>query len=269
MHKCPKIRSVMTRKLLPFLFLIPLATFAQRSTLKQPMFKDLRVVNTITKSYRDSTCVFHVAAIDDDVKPDITKRYFWYHQGEIKNTQGNFTGKLLHGTYEKFDRDGTLLEKGSFDNGVKDGEWFDWYSNGNMMRHYNWNNGQRVGRFEGYDNKGNKSVVGQFKNGALNGNIYYYQDGVETRKEKYRNGELVKAKEKKIRKIKKDKKIKKDSTQQSSNWLRKKKTPKEEIQPAPANVPNVQMMQPGVIEQPKSKERKKKRQPKENPSANP
>jgi hypothetical protein len=187
-------------KFRPLLFMISLSSIAfvnaQQSSLKQPMFNDLKVTSSITKSFRDSTIVFHVEAISENHKPDFSRRYFWFHQGELKNTQGNFTGKLLHGTYEMFDRNGTMLGKGNFDNGLMDDDWLTWYDNGNIKARYYWKNGERIGNFREFDRQGRTTKKGKFRNGYLTGKVLYFENGVEVRKEKYRKGKLVREKEK-------------------------------------------------------------------------
>jgi hypothetical protein len=279
--------TAMNQRIILSLFLIISAASisAQTNSLKQPMFKDLKVTNSITKSYRDSTCVFHVAVIDENFRTDISKRYFWYHQGELRTTQGNFTGKLLHGTYEKFDRDGRLLEKGNFDNGLKSGQWVSWYSTGNIMRHYNWSSGQRTGKFQMYDPLGNRSVSGQFKHGQLDGNVYYYSNGAELRKEKYRGGKLVKAKEKKKvnekegtskkkfrlwkRKSRKTDSLAVDPVKEKRTRKEKKneKTPQEKMQAQPVQTPTMIEPQPASPKTEKKEPRRKKKQREEQPTS--
>jgi MORN repeat variant len=192
-----RLLSVARDLLLSGLFAWPLFVSAQENVLNHRAFNDLKLTNGITKSYGDSTCVFHVAVLDDQPEPDLSKRYFWFHQGEMRSTQGQFTGKLLHGPYERFDRNGILLEKGNFDNGLRHGQWLLWYSNGNILSHYTWAEGQRTGDFELYDPQGRKTIAGSYKEGKLNGKVYYYTNGVEERTEKYRQGKLVKQRTKK------------------------------------------------------------------------
>jgi antitoxin component YwqK of YwqJK toxin-antitoxin module len=172
-------------------------SYSQQKVLKQAMFDDLEVTNSITKSYQDSTLTFHLKVLDDQKNPDFSKRYFWFHQGEIKSTVGNYAGKLLHGSYEMYDRNGTLLEKGNFKYGLKEDTWIKWYPNGNINQHVVWKEGKRQGKFEEYFENGSLQKAGAFKNDKLNGFVYEYIQGTEIGKTKYKDGEPVKEKLKK------------------------------------------------------------------------
>jgi hypothetical protein len=220
---------------------------AQKKVLKQRMFNDLEVTNSITKSYQDSTLTFHLKVLDDDQNPDFSKRYFWFHQGEIKSTVGNYTGKLLHGPYEKYDRDGTLLEKGNFEYGLKDGAWLSWYQNGNVSQHYNWNKGLRNGKFEEYFADGSKLKSGVYKNDKLHGIVYQYQQGAVVEKIKYRKGVLVKEKVKKV-------KAPKENSVEPKKEKRSRKKKGEEIATTPSDQ---QTIQPATEKSKKKKKEKK------------
>jgi antitoxin component YwqK of YwqJK toxin-antitoxin module len=212
--------------LLAFFISFVTAISAQQRVLKQSMFNDLEVTNSITKSYRDSTCNFYLKVIDDSYTPNFTRRYYWFHQGEIKSTVGNYSGKLLHGPYEKYDRDATLLEKGNFQYGSKDGAWITWYTSGNVRHRYVWKDGKRMGKFEEYYGNGAIYRTGNYQDDKLHGRLYYYNsDGSLSQEIKYRHGTLVKKKEKKVKP--------EPGTETKPNrlffWKRKKK---EEIIPA-------------------------------------
>lgn len=230
-------------KVFIFLFFLQFTApaLSQEKTLRGPLFDDLQITNAVTKAYGDSTFTFHVNVQDEYPEPIATKRYYWFHQGTMTSTQGNYSGKLLHGTLEKFDRKGRLLEKGIFKNGLKEGEWMRWYANGNISSQYHWNAGWRVGDFQEFADDGSLLRKGSYRQNKLHGKVYYYAPGGSTaREEKYRRGALVKEKEKKVKEKKvKGKKKGKDqqpgTTQQTApgttpepkkkglfSWLKKK-----------------------------------------------
>ncbi|MBT1705380.1 toxin-antitoxin system YwqK family antitoxin [Chryseosolibacter indicus] len=232
--------------------------FAQEKLFKQRMFDDLEVTNTITKSYRDSTITFQVEAASRGVETEFNKRYFWFNHGEVKHTQGAFTGKLLHGPYEMLNREGVLLKKGVYKHGLKNGMWLSWHKNGSVASRYSWAEGAPIGQFEEYFESGQKSKNGTFKRGKLNGKVYHYgRDGSLINEVKYRNGIIVKVEEKKVKKTRiKTKKA--DSltdnptpvTENNRKTRRKKKTskanPENQYNPGiPQSIdPSTRMMSP-------------------------
>jgi len=191
----------MSRILFAILSLLALSAVAQDNVLlRQNMFDDIHVTNAVTKSYRDSSYTFHVKVVEDHESHTLPRRYFWFNQGEVLSTVGNFTGRLLHGPFEKFDRDGKLLEKGNFSNGLKDGTWTTWYANGNILSQRAWSKGWRTGTFTEYYDNGALKRKGKFRGNELHGKVYSYALSGETvGKEKYKHGKLLKAKEKKVK----------------------------------------------------------------------
>jgi hypothetical protein len=178
------------------LVLITTPVSAQEKLLKLNMFDDLQVTNSITKSYRDSTYTFHVKVLKDQDEGLLVRRYYWFHQGEVMSTVGNYSGKLLHGTFEKFDRDGRLLEKGTFYNGLKTGLWTTWSVNGNLSTQKYWSKGWRTNEFMEYYDNGSLKRKGAYKHDLLHGRIYTYGiNGDLLGKEKYKGGKLLKRKE--------------------------------------------------------------------------
>jgi hypothetical protein len=67
---------------------IPFSIYSQ--SLKQRIFSDIEVTNWITRSYGDTTVTFHIQVEKSDLNPSMEKRYYWYNQGELKSTVGNY-----------------------------------------------------------------------------------------------------------------------------------------------------------------------------------
>ena len=61
------------------------------------------------------------------IDADDSKTYFWYSMNEIHSNKGGFSGYLLHGKIEIFDMHKNLLTLGNFDEGLKDGNWKEWF----------------------------------------------------------------------------------------------------------------------------------------------
>jgi antitoxin component YwqK of YwqJK toxin-antitoxin module len=82
------------------------------------------------------------------------KTYYWYKAQKIIATQGGSSGTLLNGVYTSYYTDDQLCEKGNFDQGLKDGEWKKWHSNGRLMEVCRWRNGRQIGRQLYYSDQG-------------------------------------------------------------------------------------------------------------------
>lgn len=74
---------------------------------------------------------------------DIGKRYYWYGQGRVFSNIGGSGGKLLHGSYQGF-VDGQLVVSGEFRNGLKNGIWSVWKSDGTLINQTHWKNGNEI-----------------------------------------------------------------------------------------------------------------------------
>jgi len=83
---------------------------AQDTYFNQRMFNDLTVTSARSQTRGDTIINFQVAVDPGKVDPERARRYYWFANGEIKSTRGNYSGKLLHGNFEKTDRKGNLLE---------------------------------------------------------------------------------------------------------------------------------------------------------------
>lgn len=69
------------------------------------------------------------------------KFYYWFDNNKIHSTKDFAFKKILDGKYIKFDKDGFIIEYGSFDNGLKNGEWRFYNKNGNIIKLERWKKG--------------------------------------------------------------------------------------------------------------------------------
>jgi hypothetical protein len=83
---------------------------------------------------RDSlkTMRFALYVGDKPGTPKNGKHYYWYGNNRIHITEGDYSGKLLDGTYMEFDNAGGLIQKGTFYRGMKNGRWVTWNSAGEV-----------------------------------------------------------------------------------------------------------------------------------------
>ncbi len=81
----------------------------------------------------------------------------------------------LNGQFER-KCNGTLIEKGEFINGFKNGEWITYSRKGKLVRKLNYDNGLLSGKVELYYVNGKPKVTGQFEKGNKIGKWTYYTD---------------------------------------------------------------------------------------------
>tara|TARA_R110000868_G_scaffold24646_2_gene96984 strand:+ start:211 stop:954 length:744 start_codon:yes stop_codon:yes gene_type:complete len=154
-----------------------------------------------------------------DNKVEKYKRYYWFSKGKIQSNVGGFHGNLLHGDFELFKSE-NLVVKGIYKNGLKDGVWKAWDTNGRYSEITNWNkgvidgeltsyyknglkksvfkykDGLKKGQYLLFDEKGNVKESGKYKNDLKKGKVFLFENG-EERIVKYKNGVMVLPKVKK------------------------------------------------------------------------
>jgi len=198
-----------------FLFLVSSSLIAQK------------LANPNARFYNDKNFKYEFEVYPEYDKIDVKKgvEYFWYKSGVVQSSYFDYSGKLLHGSYERLSLDSNqLLEKGDFNLGVKKGDWKYWFPDGKLMRYESWKKGQLHGNYEEYDKTGSVTRSGTYKHGLKHGIWIDYDN---KRKARYHKDKIVplkkipfwkkifqKKKEKKntpkTKKVKKDKKEKKE-----------------------------------------------------------
>ena len=134
---------------------------------------------------------------DDNTKPRSEKFYYWYQSRKIQKTQGGFSGKLLHGSYQEFSGNKQLLRQGFYKKGLPHGEWKFWSDNQHLIKEEQWNKGRLNGQVSLYNEKGILSMQGPMNDAQWDGKIWvldtvvndyqwkYYSKGEEISKEEY------------------------------------------------------------------------------------
>lgn len=130
-----------------------------------------------------------------NLKPELTKRYYWYSNNAVKVTQGAYAGKLLNGMYIASYSNGNLKEQGIFILGLKEGEWKNWDENGVLLGSKTYRKGMLNGAFNNFAD-GKLKESGNYKNDVLHGDmrIYGKQDSIAI--SKYKEGKIVEPKPK-------------------------------------------------------------------------
>jgi len=150
----------------------------------------------------DSIQRFHVSSLKStiDIKEELD--YYWYEQRQVHITQGNYIGELLEGAYQLLTYDKKLVMKGQFHHGVKDGDWYQWRSNGKLKSISKWSNGKKEGLTKEYDATGKLIKEIHYHQNELHGKLVYHQQDTSFTHH-YKHGKLVMPDEvKKLSKIK-------------------------------------------------------------------
>nr|WP_121273815.1 hypothetical protein [Pedobacter schmidteae] len=96
------------------------------------------------------------------------KRYAWYEKGQINSSQGDYSGKLLHGPYVAYyATNKQLKEKGSYAYGLKKGKWLLWQADGQLKETQQWRRGQKNGKTIMYDSLGREKQKIKYHNGVV------------------------------------------------------------------------------------------------------
>lgn len=122
-----------------------------------------------------------VTAVTGSINYSPLKYYSWYKNQKIHVSQGTSGGHLLHGVYVKYASSHAILERGVFNEGLKDGLWRKWNLEGKIIEQSNWKEGVINGSFTSISDTLN------YKNGSLHGMAFQNKDGVRSFG-KYRNG---------------------------------------------------------------------------------
>lgn len=128
---------------------------------------------------KDSTWVYY----DEDENLSLTENY----------TNGELDGKQI--TYYpkgEFDKQPRVLEITTYKNGLKHGDWAQYYKNGQKLSEGTYDIGDFVGKVIYYHSNGEKNHVHNYKNGVKHGFCYTYdKSGDEVGKVYYWKGRLL------------------------------------------------------------------------------
>ncbi len=148
--------------------------------------------NEFVKQYKDSVIRFRYTY--DKPEKVIYEWYYWVDT-VLHKTRGGYNGKLLDGSYEKFDANGNMLVKGNFLIGLRNWVWKYWNDRGELIRVENWKSGKKDGAFIYYGNNGSLLKEVNYKDGYLNGTTIVYSVDSILSKKYFKKGQLVHKKE--------------------------------------------------------------------------
>lgn len=106
--------------------------------------------------------------MDQKLSPKSDRSYFWFGKGRINQTQGGYSGKLLHGEYIVFYKGSKkMAEQGRFEQGLKTGPWLSWNGNGLLKEKSFYKSGFLNGPLVHFDSLGKPLDTLKYRKGML------------------------------------------------------------------------------------------------------
>lgn len=164
--------------------------------------------NGYFKEYDEKGMLTDVSKYVNDVRqeeaPELVKldvRTDYYPDGKVK-TRASYKGEVPEGIRREYDESGQVTAAFTFtggvitaegiidDEGVKDGPWKEYYTNGTLKSEGVYRNGKRTGKWRFYHTNGALEQEGNYNNqGNSEGQWkWYYDDGLILREENFVNG---------------------------------------------------------------------------------
>ena len=111
----------------------------------------------------------------------------FYVNGNVKE-EGEYKEGLREGTWQFYDKQGILIQKGNYRKGKPDGLWRWFHEDGSSRREESYTRGREDGESVEYDTEGNIVAKGNFADGLKEG-LWMYHIGDHTVKGAYSQGE--------------------------------------------------------------------------------
>lgn len=101
----------------------------------------------------------------------------------------NFLNGLHHGAYETYYSNGKMQKEGTYNKGKQHGEYKEYYETGQLKYWYVWDNDKKNGDWKSFYEDGAKWTLRQFKQDKLDGKLYVWDETGRLGKEHtYKNG---------------------------------------------------------------------------------
>ncbi|WP_410221207.1 toxin-antitoxin system YwqK family antitoxin [Pedobacter sp.] len=169
-----------------FLFSILSALTVNAQSYRQPL--DIAAYRHYI-AYEDHKVAFYTQPSDKNLRKLYPlSNYYWFSNGQIRSTQGGYSGKLIHGLYSDYYLNNQLKEQGYFNMGLKEGEWKSWNEAGSLKTRVNYRKGEANGTFYRYNTAGLLIEEGTYANGKINGKLKKYIRPDSVKVERYKNG---------------------------------------------------------------------------------
>ena len=205
------------RNKLEFVILFLLSISRLSAIDNGPFIPKYNINTKITISQGDTSFVFSYVKPKNNDKQKSGSFYYYYNNGNIGRTKGGYTGKLLDDLYIKQTREGLLVEKGYFKNGLKHKEWVQWHTNGEIQSKEKWHHGSGFGRKQVFDETG--MLVFKYKWRNSNWELTSKYANMEVRNAKIKEKEEKKEIKKNEKSLEKLEKKQQKSTTQSQKTI--------------------------------------------------
>ena len=152
--------------------------------------QDLALTRTIVLQQDSLTIKADIFVNSVQIQTKNKLLYCSYYNEGIQQTQGAYSGHLVHGRYGIYLSNNSIKELGYFYYGLKHGEWKVWYLNGQLKVLDYWIHGRKDGSSEYYNIDGRLIKKGKYKNDLKEGKWYYYEQDSLKMVEVYKKGIL-------------------------------------------------------------------------------
>jgi hypothetical protein len=132
-------------------YVLAVALPAQGQSLRK---LERQAINRTHLTFVNGDTVQRCTVTDERPAPRANRFYYWQGPAQILRTVGAYNGRLLMGDYQLTSRNGNLLASGSFDKGLKTGEWRTWRLDGTPVSSSVWRRGRQWGKTKYYDETG-------------------------------------------------------------------------------------------------------------------
>lgn len=155
------IVKTMNKLILIFLILISFNEFSYSQTKI--------VTEEKTFDYKEGREVFNICKVNPSFTFKDSSDYYWFNEySGIKNTKGGCGGQLLHGKYQRFNENGTLIEETNYYMGLEDGLSRTWGDNGEIKETYKYKKGVLIyAKFKSDDGYIIEWIGELFKKGSI------------------------------------------------------------------------------------------------------
>jgi antitoxin component YwqK of YwqJK toxin-antitoxin module len=127
----------------------------------QPFTREIKI------EYTDSIARARIMINPAELKVEDENIYYWHTKGQINKNMGGYSGDILHGVFHVFDLENRMITQGQFDEGLKEGTWKRWYSNGNLKSVMVWKKSRLNGEAKFFSKTGELTKVMQYKDGLV------------------------------------------------------------------------------------------------------
>jgi len=131
--------------------------------------------NRITVNHDDGSKAVFILT-DHAAKTNKDKYYYWYQSRTIQQTQGGYSGKLLHGIYSLYYPNKQLAKQGFYRKGLPNGDWKFWQENNHLSKEEHWKKGRLTGNVNHFDADGHLVKTGKMRDGEWHGKVLVKTD---------------------------------------------------------------------------------------------